>query len=308
MASDLQARLYHSQMNKQINNQKIIQILKIVPSLAFDGSYKLSDKSLMFNFADFGKGNYYPVGGYEAVLNELTALAKGLKVKFNFCKNIQTLGVKDGFAKSVKIDNKQRKFNLIVSCLEQDKTRQLLPNNYKKDWLSNDKKMPQTRLIKFAFGLDCKAENLQQHNIFYDCDWTDYSQLFKKQQLPKNLPFFVDCPGKIDETACLDQSEVLIASVYLPANVSVSEEEMSELKNQFVKRISEKALFDIEKHMVLEQTHQTIIQNSIYLNEHTIETKIDNLYYLNPQTNPETNFAQAVASAKQVVNKAQSLS
>jgi phytoene desaturase len=158
----------------------------------------------LMSHIDFNLGVWYPEGGIGSVVNAFEALAKSYGAQLRYNSPVKQIGVVDGVAKQVILENGEIiEADVVVANADYHHVEtRLLEQKYQtypeKYW---GKRTIAPSALLIYLGYDRKIAGLEHHTLFFDNDWTKhFDAIFDDPSWPENPSYYVACPSKTDPT------------------------------------------------------------------------------------------------------------
>ncbi|KAA8909543.1 phytoene desaturase [Sphaerosporella brunnea] len=175
--------------------------------------------------------------------------------------------------------------------------------------------------ISLYWSLSSKAEKLSTHNIFLADSYKEsFDSIFKRQDLPDELSFYVNVPSRIDPTAAPEGGDSLVVLVPCghitseskdwPANVArVREEVLTAIQQRTGEDLRPKIVsetvntpevwqekFNLHQGAILGMSHSFF--NVLVFRPTTKHPEIEGCYFVGASTHPGTGVPICLAGAK----------
>lgn len=186
-----------NQVRSDIKNENLLKILEF--PVLFLGA-KPSNTPAFYNFmnyADFGLGTWHPMGGMFQVINAMVNLAVDLGVHFVTEADVEKIEVKNKKVKSLIVNGKKVKSDLVLSGADYHHTEQLLDKKFRQynESYWNKKTLAPSSLL-FYVGFDKKLENVEHHTLFFDSDFDVHAKsIYDDKNWPKEPLFYASFPS-----------------------------------------------------------------------------------------------------------------
>ena len=307
------------QVKKKFANEKLRQILQF-PVLFLGAKPNKTPAFYNFmNFADFGLGTWYPIGGMSKVIEGMVALAKSLGVEFYTESEISEIIVEDNKAVGVMINGETINCDLIVSGADYHHTETLLPQDKRRysEAYWNKKVFAPSSLL-FYIGFNKPLDNVHHHTLFFDTDFDEHSQeIYDTLQWPKNPLFYASFSSKSDTSMAPKGKES--ATFLIPIAPGLDDEEntrdyylnmiLERLENLTDQKVRDSIAF-VKSYAVndfIKDYHaykgnayglaNTLLQTA-FLRPKIKSKKVDNLYFTGQLTVPGPGVPPALISGK----------
>ncbi|PWN42435.1 phytoene desaturase [Ceraceosorus guamensis] len=185
----------------------------------------------LLQYAEYAKGVWYPIGGFQRVVAAFEQIAKEEGASFLFNTNVKQikLDAVRGAASGVELsDGRKIEADVVVSNADLVSTyNKLLPPSPYADRLT--RKDQTCSSISFYWGLKEIVPELGGHNIFLAEAYKEsFDEIFREGKLPSEPSFYVNVPSRLDPTAAplgRDTLVVLVPCGPLPLDASTSRAE-----------------------------------------------------------------------------------
>jgi len=147
------------------------------------------------NYADFGLGTWHPKGGMYEVILGMKRLAEEQGVVIRTNAPVTEILVNDqGTAEGISLDGEVHLFDVVLSGADYHHSETLLPAKHRqyseKYW---EKKTFAPSSLIFYVGFDCKLENVDHHNLFFDTDFTKHAnEIYEDPKWPDDPLFYAN--------------------------------------------------------------------------------------------------------------------
>jgi phytoene desaturase len=240
-------------IRKRFKNRRLVQILEF--PVLFLGA-KPSDTPSFYsfmNYADFGLGTWHANGGMYSVVRGIEQMAKELVVRIVTNSEVSGIGVENGKATHLIIDNQRIDADIIVSGADYHYTETLLAPQYRcyteKYW---EKRTFAPSSLLFYVGFDKKIANTEHHTLFFDTDFDSHAKdIYDKPKWPEKPLFYASFPSKTDASAAPEGKEAGIFLIPLAPGL----EDTPELRDKY---------FDIIMQRLEKLTGQEVISHILF--------------------------------------------
>ncbi|PNS19586.1 Phytoene desaturase [Sphaceloma murrayae] len=170
----------------------------------------------LLQYTELAEGIWYPVGGFNKVVQALVAVGTRLGVEYRFSTPVSKilLSPDGGQAVGVLLPSGERLTADVVinnSDLVYAYQNLLPPTPYAK---SLAKRPTSCSSISFYWALDRKVPELSAHNIFLADEYREsFDNIFKKHLIPNEPSFYVNVPSRVDDTAAPEGKDTLVILV-----------------------------------------------------------------------------------------------
>jgi phytoene desaturase len=306
-------------------NPKLIKILEF--PVLFLGAKPEQIPALysLMNYADIQLGTWYPKKGMFSVIEGVAKLANELGVKIKVSANVQSIEVKDGNAKGIKINNEIFYHDAIVASADYHFVEQtLLPKEYRK----YDEKYWDTRVMApssllFYLGVNKRISNLLHHNLYFDEDFDQHAiEIYDNPQWPSKPLFYVCTPSVTDDTVAPLGYENLFLLVPIAPGLIDTEEMREKYYDIIMSRLEKITGESIRENIVYKRSYavndfvndynafkgnayglaNTLKQTAI-LKPSIHNPKVKNLFYTGQLTVPGPGVPPSIISGKVVAGE-----
>ena len=313
---------YHSKVEDHFQDPRLQQILEFMCVFLGAGAKNVPAMYTLLAHVDMNLGIWYPEGGFEGLVKYYEKLAKKQGAKIRYNQEVTSLEVRDERVSSVRVGKKRIACDAVVGAtdyhhVETKLLKQPWQTYTEKYW---NKKTLSPSAVLINLGLDTKAPGLTHHNLFFDANWNEHFKAIKTAQITNEPLFYACVPSKTDPKCAPDGGENIF--ILIPtANVGPSDQQLQELRQNVLIRLSERAQIDVAKHIVSEDLCPTsyfgemfnAYENNAFGLAHTLRQsallrpkikskKVKNLYYAGQFTNPGTGVPLCLLSGKVVSN------
>jgi len=277
----------------------------------------------MLPFLELTDGVWFPKGGMFKIVENLISIAKEFNVEIEYNKPVDKILIDGKKATGIQLEDGQiEKADIVIANAD-------LPYVY--DSLLPDQSMAKKiRKLEytcsafiFHFGMDKIYPQLEQHNVFVSKDYHENIQtVFKSDQLPEDISFYVHAPARSDQSAAPEGQDTISVIVPVGKINKNKSQDWVELKNtareSFINRLEKEGLKDFEKHIKFEvcynpgtwETLFNITFGSVfgslnhklmqmgYMRPHNQHRKYKNLFFVGGSTHPGNGIPMVLLSAK----------
>ena len=311
----------YSEINKFFEEKKIVEAFSSYSMYLGDSPYKLPGFFSILPYGELQYGLWMPKGGMYGLVNGLKKLNQDFNVKINTSSKITKIIIEKNKAIGISINNEQKYADLIISNVDSETTyKELLGLNVK-----GYKMTPS--VYTYYWGLNKKVDTLTHHTIFLPDDFKKtFNELFSKNKIPDDLPFYISIPSKTDsELAPKGKSSLFVLipspviSKYSNNNYIEKSFELKELVfNRFVQNNIEIKKEDIIYEKILTpldwKNKFGLFDGSAFGPSHNFtqigpfrnpnkSKKIKSLYFVGASTTPGTGVPMCVLSSEMTKEK-----
>jgi phytoene desaturase len=311
-------------VNKNFKNPKLRQILEF--PVLFLGA-KPSDTPAFYsfmNYADFGLGTWYPVGGMKSVVDGIIRLAKELGVVFHTNANVSEIHV--GANKEVTgitVNGQRTSTEILVSGADYKHSEDLLPEKFRSysEQYWNRRTMAPSSLL-FYVGFSRKLHNILHHSLFFDSSFDDHAvEIYDKPAWPKKPLFYASFPSITDKSAAPFGNEAGIFLIPLATDLEDTMEMREKYFQIIIERLERLTGQSVEDQIIFKKSYcvqdfkddynsykgnaygmaNTLTQTA-FLRPKIKSKKVDNLFFTGQLTVPGPGVPPALISGKLVSN------
>ncbi len=317
---------YRKHIRKYFHHPKLITLLEF-PVLFLGASAKKTPAlySLM-SYSALKQGTFYPIGGFNSVIEAIVKLCKDLGVIFLRNEEVEKININQRKATSILTKSKQiLKTDFVISAadyahVEKDLIAKEYRNYSEKYW--EERNFSPSALI-FYLGIQKKVKNLIHHNLFFHEDVENFTKdIYEFKCWPKKPLFYVCCPSKTDPSVAPKGKENVFILMPIPIGVKDTEKLRKRYFNIIISKLEEyckqKIVSDIEYQKSyciqdFESDYNSYKGNAYGLANTLLQTanfkpkimnkKINNLFYTGQLTVPGPGVPPALISGKIVSNE-----
>ena len=311
---------FRSYVRKYFKDSRLIRLMEF--PVLFLGATPQNTPALysLMNYTGLYQGTYYPIGGFNEVIQGLVALAneKGVKIKTN--SDVQEVMVKNSKANGLRVNDTIHLFDAVVAGADYHHVEQnMLPENlrnYSKKYWENREMAPSSLL--FYIGVDKKLENVNHHTLFFDEDFDEHAkEIYDNPSWPKSPLFYMSCASITDDTIAPKGMENLMILIPLAPGLDDSEKMREHYFQIVLKRIKDLTGNDIENNIIIKKSYcvsdfekdynafkgnayglaNTLRQTAI-LKPRIKNKKVNNLYYTGQLTVPGPGVPPSIISGQ----------
>ena len=205
------------------------------------------------NFADFGLGTWHPKGGMYEIIKAMKSLAEELGVTIHTNSPVSHILVSDGQTIGIRSQGKNHLADFVVSGADYHHSETLLDKKYRQyseDYWEKRTYAPSSLL--FYIGFDCKLNNIEHHNLFFDTDFEKHAQeIYDHPQWPTDPLFYANFPSVTDASMAPEGKETGFFLVPIAPGL----EDTPELRDQY---------FDIVMDRFEKRTGQSVKEHILF--------------------------------------------
>lgn len=167
----------------------------------------------LLQYTEMAEGIWYPVGGFNTVVQSLEKIAEKHGAKFRYSCPVQRIEIdkRTNETRGVILESGERISADIVVCNADliYAYRDLLPESPYS--LKLAEKNLTSSSISLYWSMKTTIPDLDTHNIFLAEHYKEsFDDIFKKLTLPKEPSFYVNVPSRIDPTAAPEGKDALV--------------------------------------------------------------------------------------------------
>lgn len=310
-----------SDIHKNFENQKLIQILEF--PVLFLGAKPSKTPSFynFMNYADFGLGTWHPKTGMFDVVRAIEKLAIELGVSIQTNSSIEKIIVEDKTATGIIINGKTIKADIILSGADYQHTESLLESEHRvyseKYWES---RIFAPSSLLFFVGFNKKIDNITHHALFFDVDFNQHAaDIYDKPKWPDEPLFYANFPSITDKTAAPEGMESAFFLIPLAPGITDTEELREEYFEKIITRFEQITQQKIKNNIIFKRSFckndfvtdynaykgnaygmaNTLLQTA-FLRPKLKSKKVRNLYFTGQLTVPGPGVPPALISGKLV--------
>jgi len=276
----------------------------------------------LLQYAELGKGVWFPMGGLYRVIESLAAIAQANGVRFLYNTPVTKIEVDGRQATGLILANGTRlTADVIVANADLPYVyRELLPDQAEADRL--EKLKYTCSAIMFYWGVDRVYPQLDTHNIFLADDYRgSFDRIFKDHSLPDAPSFYIHAPTRVDLAAAPAGQDTLMALVPVGHIDAAADQDWNALRDaargRIVRRLADVGVRDLDQHLKFEVAYTPKDWLSLYnlakgaafglshnfwqvgyLRPHNRHAQYGNLYFTGCSTHPGTGLPMALLSAR----------
>ena len=307
----------YNEISNFFEEKKVVEALSSYSMYLGDSPYKLPGFFSILPYGELQYGLWMPKGGMYGLVEGLIKLNQEQDVKINTSSKIKKIIVEKKSAVGVILEDGSEIFSdIIVSNVDSETTH--------KDLIGiNSKKYKMTpSAYTFYWGINKNIDSLTHHTIFLPDNFKKtFDELFSKNEIPNDLPFYISIPSKTDSSLAPKGQSSLFVLIPCPVISKFSEEhnieKAFELKNEVFNRFEQNDI-DIKKEDIIFEKIYTphewknnfgLFDGSAFGPSHNFSQigpfrnsnkskKIKNLYFVGASTTPGTGVPMCILSSK----------
>ena len=311
---------FRKYVRKYFKDKRLIQLMEF--PVLFLGATPKNTPALysLMNYTGLYQGTYYPIGGFNEVIQGLVSLAleKGVKIETN--AEVQHISVKNATVSGLKVNNTIHLFDGVIAGADYHHVEQsLLPEGFrnytKKYW--NKREMAPSSLL-FYLGVNKKLDNINHHTLFFDEDFDEHAkEIYDNPSWPKSPLFYMSCSSMTDPSVAPKGMENIVILIPLAPGLEDSDEMREHYFNMILKRFKNLTGNDIAENIIVKKSYcvsdfvkdynaykgnayglaNTLRQTAI-LKPRMRNKKINNLYYTGQLTVPGPGVPPSIISGQ----------
>ena len=166
---------------KYLGHPKMVQLFNRFATYNGSNPYKVPGLLSIIPHFEHKIGAFFPSGGMYAITKSVFELAKDKGVVFHFNAPVEEIMVKESRATGIRVKNKVKSYDRIISNMDIFHTyRQLLPNEKHPERILRQEKS--TSALIFYWGIKEQFSKLGLHNIFFSDQYeTEFEHLDQGQ-------------------------------------------------------------------------------------------------------------------------------
>ena len=312
---------YRKHIRKYFNHPYLISLLEFPVLFLGASADKMPALYSLMAYSAIKQGTFYPIGGFNKIIEGLIKLCKNLGVQFIVNDAVTKINIENKKATSITT-SKGKLLNtdfVIASAdyahVEKDLIEPQYKNYSEKYW---EKRSFSPSSLIFYLGIDKKIKRLIHHNLFFDEDIGKFAEeIYEYKTWPKKPLFYVCCPSKTDENVAPEGKENIFILMPIPIGIKDTEKLREKYFNIIISRLekycNEKIISYIKykKSYCINdfQTDYNSYKGNAYglantlsqtanLKPKIINKKVSNLFYTGQLTVPGPGVPPALISGK----------
>lgn len=304
--------------NLGLNNKKLVQLFDRYATYNGSSPYMAPGIMNIIPHLEHGIGTFLPVGGMHQITLSLVKLSEELGVKFHSNAKVQKIEIDNKKAKSVLVNGKELKADLIVSNMDVVPTyRKLLPQ-----LKAPEKTLQQERsssALIFYWGIKKEFKQLGLHNILFSEDYkVEFDHLFNYYSLYNDPTVYINITSKYEKQDAPAGCENWFVMINAPSNKGQNWDEIiPEARKNILQKVSRILNQNIEELIEFEEileprtieSKTSSYQGALYgaasnnryaafLRHPNFHRKIDNLFFVGGSVHPGGGIPLCLLSAK----------
>jgi phytoene desaturase len=319
-------RSFSRHVRKYFKNPKLLSLMEF--PVLFLGAKPEQTPALysLMNYADIKLGTWYPMGGMHKIVSGIMDLAQSLGVEFNFNANVESITVRNGMARQLRVNGRFHEAEVVVGGADYHHIESHLLDpefrSYQEQYW--DSRVMAPSCLLFYLGVNKRLDNLQHHNLFFDADFQQHAkEIYDDPAWPQNPLFYVCCPSKTDPSVAPEGCENLFVLMPLAPGLKGDDEAMREQYfGLLMDRLEKLSGQEIRPHITYKRSYahaefmqdynafkgnayglaNTLMQTAI-LKPSLKSKKVDNLFYTGQLTVPGPGVPPSLISGGLVANE-----
>ena len=230
-----------SYVSKHFTDRRLKQLLEY--HMVFLGSSPFQAPALysLMSTLDFKSGVFYPKRGMYSLVESLVTLGKPYGVNYHYKSDVESIIITDGEARGIQLKSGEVvDADLVVSNADLHFTEtELVPAEYRsypeRYW---QKRQPGPSALLIFMGVRGELPMLAHHTLLFVDSWREnFSAIYETGTLPQPASLYLCNPTKSDPSLAPKGHENLFVLVPLPAGVSMDEDMLESLADEYVEQI-----------------------------------------------------------------------
>ncbi|KAF2220232.1 phytoene dehydrogenase [Elsinoe ampelina] len=170
----------------------------------------------LLQYTELAEGIWYPVGGFNKVIQALVAIGQRLGVNYRFSTPVSKILLSSDGARATGVlltSGETLTADVVINNSDLVYAYQkLLPDTPYAHSLAQ--RPTSCSSISFYWALNRKVPELSAHNIFLADEYREsFDNIFKKHLIPNEPSFYVNVPSRVDPTAAPEGKDSLVILV-----------------------------------------------------------------------------------------------
>lgn len=307
-------------VRKYFKNPRLIKLLEF-PVLFLGATAKdIPAMYTMMNYADLVMGTWYPDGGMNEIVKAMVKVAEehGVEIKLNTeVSAIETAGGKVSLLKTNKGDFTA---DFVVAGADYEHVDQSLLKQVDRNYTPQywDKRVLSPSSLLFYIGTNCKVDNIQHHNLFFDEDLDVHAdEIYINPKWPERPLFYVSCTSKTDDSVAPADGENLFFLMPIAPGLIDTEELREKYFDILLNRFEQITGNNIRNHIVVKRSYaladfkadyhsfkgnayglSNILSQTAFFKPAMRSKKVENLLYTGQLTVPGPGVPPALISGQ----------
>lgn len=179
----------------------------------------------LMNYGGYGLGTWYPMGGFYQVVLAMKRVAELQGVTFHFHHTVEKINTKDGQVRSLIINGKERKYDVVIASSDYHHTESLL-SEYERNYTEKywKKRTFAPSCLIYYLGFKQRISNLKHHTLFFEYDLDEHiDSIYGDKKWPERPLFYACCPSKTDPKVVPKGHENLF--LLMPISTGIKDDE-----------------------------------------------------------------------------------
>jgi len=270
------------------------------------------------------QGTYYPMGGFNKVIEGMSSLCQELGVNIYTSENVRKIYIENNKASHIETNNTTYESDIIIGSADyhhiENKLLDKEQRNYSQKYWA--KKVFSPSCLLFYIGINKKLKKLIHHNLFFDAKIEQHiKEIYKDKTWPTNPLFYACCPSKTDPNAAPKGHENLFLLIPITPGLKDEQNIREKYFQIIIKRLEQYCGESIHDSIIYKKSYcindfisdynaykgnayglaNTLLQTA-NLKPSIINKKISNLYYTGQLTVPGPGVPPSLISG-QIVSK-----
>ena len=155
----------------------------------------------LMNYAGLKLGTFYPMGGFNKVIESMVLVNKNLGVKIHNNSSIQKINILKNTVNTITLNNSEIVVDGVIASADY---HHIENNLLDKEYRNYSSKYWETRVFApscliFYLGINKKINNIEHHTLFFENSLYEHGlEIYKTKQWPQKPLFYVCCTSKSD--------------------------------------------------------------------------------------------------------------
>ena len=316
---------YRKHIRKYFNHPHLVTLLEFPVLFLGASAEKMPALYSLMAYSALKQGTFYPMGGFNKVIESLVNLCSDLGVKFITDQTVRKINIENKKANSVTINNNEIiKTDFVIASADYAHVEKDLIDkkyrNYSKEYWDNRSFSPSSLI--FYLGINTKVKKLIHHNLFFDEDIKEFTkEIYDHKIWPKKPLFYVCCPSKTDEDVAPQGKENIFILMPIPIGIEDTEQIREKYYSIIIKKLEEYCGHKIDDRVEYKKSYcikdfekdynsykgnayglANTLSQTANLKPKIINRKISNLFYTGQLTVPGPGVPPSLISGKIVAD------
>ncbi|MBR9922199.1 MAG: phytoene desaturase [Bacteroidetes bacterium] len=310
-------RSMHQDNRKRLKHPKLVQLFNRFATYNGSDPYRATALLNMIPHFEHGIGTYFPEGGMFAITDHIYKLGKEKGVRYHFDSPVEKILVKDGRARGLLVNGKEKAFDLVVSNMDVFFTyRNLLADQKAPERMLRQEKS--TSALIFYWGIGKQFSELDLHNIFFSEDYQAEFEHLRQGKIYEDPTVYINIGSKYAPEDAPAHGENWFTMVNVPYDSGQDWDKLiAQTRNRVLKKLSRMLGTDIEPLIEVEDlleprsiqrktsSHLGALygtasnsQMAAFLRHPNFSRRIDDLYFCGGSVHPGGGIPLCLLSAK----------